>query len=218
MFANRTEAGRRLAAAMRHLADRTPIVYALPRGGVPVAVEVAESLEAPLELILVRKIGVPGWQELAIGAIVDGKTPVTVLNDAVIRELRVDDDSIRKAETAALAELERRRTAYLADRTPPDAKGRWAIVVDDGIATGATVRAALKGLRRQEPAGIVLAVPVAPDDTLAQLGEEADEVVCLETPRPFTAVGAHYRDFGQISDDDVRAILERHHAGRPKDG
>lgn len=221
MFANRTEAGRRLAAALVNLPslapdardtlapERGPIVYALPRGGVPVAAEVAAALHAPLDLILVRKIGVPGWEELALGAVVDGSVPVTVLNDEVVRERRVGRADIETAERTARTELESRRTTYLAGRAPLDPAARTAIVVDDGIATGATARAALRGLRRQKPERIVLAIPVAPSDALETLRDEVDEIVCLETPWPFSAVGAHYRDFGQVSDDEVRKALQR---------
>ena len=208
-FRDRTEAGRRLAAALAgHKAER-PVVLALPRGGVPVAAEVAAALDGPLDLILVRKIGVPFQPELAMGAVADGARPLVVRNEDVIRAAGISESAFAAVEARELEEIRRRRSQYLGDRVHPALKGRVVIVIDDGIATGATTRAALRAVRAQEPARLVLAVPVAPPDTVAELSGEADEIVCLEEPEPFFAIGVHYADFGQISDAEVTATLER---------
>ncbi len=206
-FADRSNAGRLLAARLLRLKGRRPVVLALPRGGVPVGFEVARALAAPLDLALVRKIGAPHQPELAIGAIADGATPVVETDPVLIARLRVTPAYFEQAKQAELAELERRRQAYLGDRPPEDLHGRVAIVVDDGIATGATMRAALRSVRRRGPVLLVLAVPVAPPVTLARLGAEADEVVCLETPEEFMAVGEFYRHFPQLDDAEVTALL-----------
>ncbi|MDX1610411.1 MAG: phosphoribosyltransferase family protein [Halofilum sp. (in: g-proteobacteria)] len=210
IFTNRTEAGRLLAGELqaRHYAD--PVVLALPRGGVPVAAEVASALRAPLDLVLVRKIGVPYQPELALAAVVDGEQPELVINEDVRRHAGVDDAELAELEAAELHELERRRALYLQDRPRAPIRDRTAIVVDDGIATGATVRAALLALRRAQPARLVLAIPVAPPDTVQRLRAEVDELVCLETPRWFGAIGAFYRDFRQTSDREVIDLLARH--------
>jgi len=206
-FHNRTDAGVRLSAAlMRYRAER-PIVLALPRGGVPVAVEVARALTAPLDLLLVRKIGVPAQKELAMGAVVDGAAPTVVRNEQVIREAGVSEADFSAACRHELAEIERRRRAYLGARKPPEIAGRTVIVVDDGLATGATMRAALHALRVHKPARLVLAVPVAPDDAIAAMRHEADDVVCLETHALFGAIGAYYDDFHQVPDSEVVAAL-----------
>lgn len=206
-FIDRTEAGRRLAEALDAYAGKEAVVLALPRGGVPVAAEVASRLGAPLDLLIVRKIGVPYQPELAMGAVVDGEAPVVVRNEDVIRQADVSQAEFDRVRDHELAEIERRRERYLAGRQPVDIAGRTAIVIDDGIATGATVRAAIRGLRRKKPAEIVLAVPVAPPDTVAMLETEADRVVCLEQPSFFQAIGLHYRDFRQVSDEEVIATL-----------
>lgn len=206
-FVDRTEAGRRLAEALDAYAGKEAVVLALPRGGVPVAAEVASRLGAPLDLLIVRKIGVPYQPELAMGAVVDGEAPVVVRNEDVIRQADVSQAEFDRVRDHELAEIERRRERYLAGRQPVDIAGRTAIVIDDGIATGATVRAAIRGLRRKKPAEIVLAVPVAPPDTVAMLETEADRVVCLEQPSFFQAIGLHYRDFRQVSDEEVIATL-----------
>lgn len=207
MFADRTDAGRRLAAALVHLRDRHPVVLALPRGGVPVGFEVAKVLAAPLDILLVRKIGAPFQPELAAAAIVDGAEPVLVRNEEVIRAYGIDEEWIEAEAARQLAEIERRRRLYCGDRAPVSVRGRTAILVDDGIATGTTVRAALRALARLAPARRVLAVPVAPPDTVASLAHEADEIVALEQPEWMGAVGQFYRDFTQTEDEEVVRLL-----------
>jgi len=209
MFENRRYAGRKLAAALQHYHDRDLVVLALPRGGVPVGAEVAAALGAPLDLLLVRKIGVPWQPELAMGAVIDGGTPIVVRNAKVIELARVTEADFEAASQVELAEIERRRQSYVGERARPNIAGRTAIIVDDGIATGATVRAAIRGLRRRNPEAIVLAVPVAPRDTIETLRAEVDEVVCLEMPADFYAISLYYRDFGQTSDAEVTRILNR---------
>jgi len=209
MFENRRDAGRKLAAALQHYHDRDLVVLALPRGGVPVGAEVAAALGAPLDLLLVRKIGVPWQPELAMGAVIDGGTPIVVRNAEVIELARVTEADFEAASQVELAEIERRRQSYVGERARPNIAGRTAIIVDDGIATGATVRAAIRGLRRRNPEAIVLAVPVAPRDTIETLRAEVDEVVCLEMPADFYAISLYYRDFGQTSDAEVTRILNR---------
>jgi putative phosphoribosyl transferase len=208
-FADRTEAGRLLAERLRHLAAEHPVVLALPRGGVPVGLEIARALQAPLDLVLVRKIGAPFQPELALGAVVDGDRPETVLNEEIVRALGVPESYLAEASARQLEEIERRRARYLAGRTRVPVEGRTAIVVDDGIATGATMEAALHATRRAKPRRLVLATPVAPPDTLERLRPETDEVVCLATPEFFPAIGAFYRDFRQVSDDEVVELLRR---------
>lgn len=208
-FADREEAGRRLADAMAELDFADPVVLALPRGGVPVAVPVAERLGAPLDLLMVRKIGTPGNPELASGAVVDGPAHQVVFNREILRHLNLAEADFEDAIAEQLKVIEERRKRYLAGRAPLPVKGRDAIVVDDGIATGATVKAALKGLRAQEPASITLAVPVGPPDTVAELRGMVDRVVCLETPAFFGAVGAFYDRFEQVTDDEVARTMDR---------
>jgi len=211
-FSDRQDAGHQLARALeRYRADKS-IILALPRGGVPVAEEVAKSLEAPLDLLLVRKIGVPWQPELAMGAVIDGDEPIVVCNDDVFHLAGVSDEDFEAASRSDLAEIERRRQRYLGERPRPEVAGRVAIIVDDGIATGATVRAAIRGLRRRQPAKIVLAVPVAPPNTAADLRGEVDDLVCLETPDFFRAISLYYRDFSQVSDEEVIEILARSQA------
>ncbi|MFW6076318.1 MAG: phosphoribosyltransferase [Hyphomicrobiales bacterium] len=208
-FTDRTEAGRRLGAALAGYRGREAVVLALPRGGVPVAAEIAEALDAPLDLVMVRKIGAPGQPELAMGAVVDGPDPLVVRNEEVIRGLDVDETAFTEACRRELAEIERRRQDLLGTRHPAEVSERTAIVVDDGIATGATTRAALRAVRKRGPAWLVLAVPVAPTSTLAELAGEADDIVCLEDYEPFGAIGMFYSDFRQLSDRDVIDILAR---------
>src|SRR4051812_15143230 len=184
-FRDRQDAGRQLVPHLLAYAELSPVVLALPRGGVPVAFEVAKALRAPLDLIFVRKIGAPGHAEYGLGAVVDGAHPQVVLNEEALSLLNVPPGYIEEETQRQLKEIERRRQHYLAGRRPVDLEGRVAIVVDDGIATGGTVRAALKGLSRARPAKLILAVPVAPADTIERLRLEADEVVCLMTPEPF---------------------------------
>ncbi len=209
-FIDRTDAGRKLAKALAHYKEQRPVVLALPRGGVPVAAEVAAALDAPLDLILVRKIGVPFQPELAMGAVVDGREPVIVRNEDVISLTGVSEQEFNATRDQQLAEIERRRKLYLGDRPHPQIAGRTVIVVDDGIATGATTRAALRAIRMRKPSKLVLAVPVAPTDTLKQLQGEADDIVCLEGYEDFGAIGFFYSDFAQVSDTEVIAILARH--------
>ena len=213
-FADRVEAGRKLAAALLRYRDRRPVVLALPRGGVVVAGEVAAALAAPLDLVLVRKIGVPSQPELAMGAVVDGREPVVVRNDEVMRAAGVSKAAFLAACTRELVEIERRRRTYLGDRAPIEVRGCTAIVIDDGIATGATIRAALQATRARRPKKLVLAVPVGPTDALAELRHEADDVVCLEKYRDFDAIGMLYDDFRQVTDEEVTEILARF-AGEP---
>jgi len=215
-FRNRSEAGVKLAQLLLAYKDQQPAVLALPRGGVPVAAEVARALGAPLDLILVRKIGVPFQPELAMGAVVDGADPIVVRNEDVIRLSGVSGDEFKAVCERELAEIERRRQRYLGDRARVEVAGRTAIVIDDGVATGATTRAALRATRARNPKKLVLAVPVAPTDSLAELRQEADDVVCVENHDMFGAIGLYYRDFRQIADEEVIEILRRFPA-RPDD-
>lgn len=208
-FRDRSDAGRRLARALSAYKGQDAVVFALPRGGAPVAAVIAAELHAPLDLVLVRKIGVPYQPELAMGAIADGGEAVAVRNEDVIGLTGVSETEFEAVCAKERAEIERRRKLYLGARARPDAAGRVAIVVDDGVATGATTRAALRAVRALRPSKLVLAVPVAPTDTLEALREEADEIVCLEHYRDFGAIGFFYADFRQISDDEVIAALDR---------
>ena len=208
VFPDRTEAGRRLAEQLKHLKDQQPVVLALPRGGVPVAYEVARALEAPLDLVLVRKIGAPFQPELAIGAVVDGERPELVLNSDLISDYGIPESYVEGERRRQLAEIERRRDLYLAGRERAPVQDRTAIVIDDGIATGATMEAALHATRRAHPRRLVLAVPVAPPDTIERLRPEVDEVVCLRIPAFLGAIGSFYRDFRQLRDEDVIRLLE----------
>jgi putative phosphoribosyl transferase len=206
-FRNRTEAGRALARVLSRYAGRDDVVVlALPRGGVPVAYEVAKELGAPLDVFLVRKLGVPGHEELAMGAIASGG--VLVLDDGVVRWLGISEDQIQKTLARELDELRRREAAYRDGRPLPDLKGKTVILVDDGLATGASMQAAARAVRRHDPVRIVVAVPVASRATCDQFREEVDEVVCAVTPAPFYAVGNWYEDFSQTSDEEVRELLE----------
>ena len=207
-FANRTEAGRLLAEKLVNYAGRADvIVLGLPRGGVPVAFEVAQRLGALLDVFIVRKLGVPGFEELAAGAIASGG--VRVLNVDVMRAIPLADEAINAFTARETAELERREQIYREGRPPPELRDRIVILVDDGLATGATMRAAVKALRERGAAKIVVAVPVGPPDTCHALEERADETICLSTPEFFQAVGQYYEDFSQTSDEDVRELLSQ---------
>jgi len=208
IFRDRADAGRQLAAELREYADRDDVtVFALPRGGVPVAFEVATALHAPLDLFLVRKLGLPGRKELAMGAIATGG--VRVLNEDVVRGLRIPDEVIDAAAAEEEKELSRRERLYRGNRRPADVRGRTVILVDDGLATGSTMRAAVAALRKQSPAEIVVAVPIGAPETCAGFESLADETVCVHTPEPFFAVGMWYGDFSQTTDEEVRELLER---------
>jgi predicted phosphoribosyltransferase len=207
-FEDRTDAGRRLAERLAAYVGRSDVlVLALPRGGVPVGFEVAARIGAPLDVFVVRKLGVPGHAELAFGAIASGG--VRVLNESVVRGLRIPDDVMESITAAEQQELERRQRLYRDDRPAPDVRGRTVLLVDDGLATGATMRAAVAGLRQQGPGRIVVAVPTAAPSTCLELGEVADEVVSVITPEPFQAVGLWYRDFSPTEDVEVRALLDQ---------
>jgi len=207
-FRDRLEAGRSLARKLDKYAGRPEvIVLALPRGGVPVAYEVARALEAPLDIFVVRKLGVPGHEELAMGAIASGG--VRVLNDDVVQVFRIPQRLIESTVAREMRELERRELAYRNGRPLPDLRGRLVILVDDGLATGSTMRAAVAALRRLEPARIVVAVPTASPTVCEEFRHEADECVCDITPDPFHAVGLWYEDFSQTTDEEVRDFLER---------
>lgn len=207
MFTDRTDAGRQLADALQQFKGRNVVILALPRGGLPVAYEVAKSLDAPLDLVLVRKIGAPYQKELAVGAIVDGEHPQIVTNPDVMRMLGISQDYIDEAAAEQLKEIERRRKLYFghSERVPLD--GKTAIIIDDGIATGATMRAALQAILQSKAEKVIIAVPVASPDIIRSLKAEADEVICLEEHPDFGAVGMYYQEFFQVSDDEVVRIL-----------
>jgi putative phosphoribosyl transferase len=210
IFRDRKDAGRKLAAALGGFQGQDCVVLALPRGGVPVAAEVADALDAPLDLLLVRKIGAPRQPELAVGAVIDGGEPIVVRDPEIMRATGTSESAFQAICARELKEIERRRTFYLGSRKPVPLAGRIAIIVDDGLATGNTMRAALEGARLRGPAMLVMAVPVAPKSAVADFRAEADEVFCLETPDPFGAVGQFYRDFSETGDDEVIALLARH--------
>ena len=198
-----------MAKALARFAPAHPLVLALPRGGVPVAYEVAKALDAEMDLLFVRKIGAPGYAELGLGAVVEGVEPQLVLNESVVRQLGPNPNYIRAEMQRQLAEIERRRQAYMGTTPPIEVLRRTVIVVDDGIATGGTMRAALRGVRKNHPARLILAVPVAPADSIAELADECDEIICLAQPEPFYAVGPHYAVFDQTSDDEVIRLVRK---------
>src|SRR5438034_4775586 len=207
-FPNRTAAGRLLAEKLVNYAGRDDvIVLGLPRGGVPVAFEVAQRLGAPLDVFIVRKLGVPGFEELAAGAIASGG--VRVLNQDVVRAIPHAEEAIEAVTARETAELERREQIYREGRPPPELRGRIVILVDDGVATGATMRAAVKALRQSGAARVVVAVPVGPPDTCLEIEQLADQTICLSKPPFFQAVGQYYEDFSQTSDADVRELLSQ---------
>jgi putative phosphoribosyl transferase len=214
-YRNREEAGRELAGALLKYKQEKPVILAIPRGGVPVGFEVAKALDAPLDVIVVRKLGAPDEPELGIGAVVDGDNPQGILNERIISELGVSQEYLEQEVERQLKEIRRRQKAYRGGRPRVDVKGRAAIVIDDGIATGSSVRAALRGIRRAGPKKLVLAVPVAPAETIDAMREEADEIVCLMMPYPFYAVGQFYRDFHQVTDDEVTKLLDVARGERP---
>jgi len=212
VFDDREHAGRVLAQRLRHYAGRDDVlVLALPRGGVPVAFEVAKALRAPLDIFLVRKLGAPGHEELAMGAIASGG--VRVINHEVVDALGVPASVIEATAAREERELKRREQAYRGSRPAPQVEGRTVILIDDGLATGSSMRAAVAALRQQKPARIVVAVPVAAPSTCEEFRAEVDEIVCATTPEPFLAVGRWYHDFAQTGDEDVRALLERAQRG-----
>jgi putative phosphoribosyl transferase len=207
IFADRHDAGRALAEALLLRDDlKDPVVLALPRGGLPVGREVARALGAPLDIMVVRKLGLPQQPELAMGAVASGG--IRVLNPEVVREAAVPDSVLDDLAQAESREVERRERAYRGDRSPPEIEGRMVILVDDGIATGSTVRAAIQAVRARGARGVIVATPVAPPDTVRLLGQEADDVVCLATPEPFFAISLHYRSFPQVDDREVKRILD----------
>ncbi|MCJ2180718.1 phosphoribosyltransferase [Novosphingobium album (ex Hu et al. 2023)] len=215
LFTDRREAGRKLAGAVRDLDFKDPVVLALPRGGVPVGFEVAEALGAPLDILMVRKIGAPGHEEYGIGALVDGVSPQVVVDEGLARMVGASRNYIDMQIARELAEIERRRALYRTG-SPVTLTGRTVIVVDDGIATGGTVRAALQGIAKAGAAKVVLAVPLAPADVLSSLTELCDRVICLASPDPFHAVGMHYSDFRQTEDEEViRLLAEARNGNRP---
>jgi len=208
IYRDRIEAGKHLAALLAHYADRDDLlVLALPRGGVPVAYEVAKALRAPLDIFLVRKLGVPGYEELAMGAIATGG--VRVLNDDVVEQLFIPAGVIDSVSANELRELERRERAYRGNRPEPEVRGKTVILVDDGLATGSTMRAAATALRQQSPARIIVAVPVSAPQTCDEYRMSVDEIVCATTPEPFYGVGRWYQDFSQTTDEEVRDLLEQ---------
>lgn len=207
IFRDRQEAGRELARALRRDWEAPPVVLALPRGGVPVAYEVAREIGAPLDVFLVRKIGAPGQPELGIGAVAQGG--VRILNEPVIAMLNVSPEVLARITEEETAELERRSRRFRGDRPLPDLRGRTVIVVDDGLATGVSASAAIRALRRFEPAQLILAVPVCAPETVEALRPEADEIVCVQMPREFLAVGYWYREFNQTTDEEVVRLLDR---------
>jgi putative phosphoribosyl transferase len=207
IFANRKEAGQKLALRLRKYANRGDIVVlGAPRGGVPVAFEIAVDLKAPLDVFVLRKLGVPGREELAFGAIASGG--VRILNRDIVEGLGITGLDIERVTRAEKQELERRERTYRGGKAPLNVSGLTIILVDDGIATGSTMKAAVRALRQMKPARIVIAVPVAPPSTCNQLRSEADELVCLETPQPFYGVGQFYSDFSQVSDEEVKELLD----------
>ena len=216
IYRDRVDAGKQLAKRLTDFADRDDVlVLALPRGGVPVAYEVAKALQVPMDIFLVRKLGVPGHEELAMGAISTGG--VRVLNDDVVSYLRIPGDVIDAVAAGELKELERREREYRGDRPEPDVRGKTVILIDDGLATGSTMRAAAAALRQQNPTRIIVAVPVSAPQTCDEYRMGVDEIICARTPEPFFGVGMWYEDFSQTTDDEVRDLLgkARNETGRP---
>ncbi len=216
IYRDRVDAGKQLAKRLTDFADRDDVlVLALPRGGVPVAYQVAKALQVPMDIFLVRKLGVPGHEELAMGAISTGG--VRVLNDDIVSYLRIPRDVIDAVAAGELKELERREREYRGDRPEPDVRGKTVILIDDGLATGSTMRAAAAALRQQNPTRIIVAVPVSAPQTCDEYRMGVDEIICARTPEPFFGVGMWYEDFSQTTDDEVRDLLgkARNETGRP---
>jgi putative phosphoribosyl transferase len=224
MYRDRQEAGQKLGIELAKMQLHEPLVLALPRGGVPVAAEVARALEAPLDLVIVRKVGAPGNPELAVAAIVDGDPPDVVLNRGIIEAYVLDDDELRILISRERPELERRRLAYRGTRSPLSISGKSVVLVDDGAATGTTMKVAVRALKRRSPREIIVALPVAPPETVAELTQEADQVICLGQPTRFQALSYHYLTFPQLTDKEVTEALDeaahrygaRRRAGRHK--
>lgn len=210
MFTDRREAGQRLLNRLGRLDPENTVILALPRGGLPVADVIAEALGVPLDIVLVRKIGVPGQPEFAIAAVTNGKHPKITVNEDVARMTGLDDADIARLAERELPEIRRRREIYLKGRSSVPLAGKIVVVVDDGLATGATMRAALQLVREEHPARLIAAIPVAPAVQIAALERVCDEIICLECPAEFRAVGQHYHDFGQVSDATVSNIIARH--------
>ena len=208
IFQDRSEAGRELATTLASKGYDSPVILALPRGGVPVAIEVARALKAPMDLVMVRKIGAPGQPELAVAAVVNGDNPQIVVNEEIARSFRLSQADIEEMSKTRLVEIRRRRKLYLKGRSQIPMDGRTVIVIDDGIATGATVRVSLRAVRAKDPARLVLAVPVAPPDVVQELAAEVDDLICLHRPMPFGAIGRFYADFPQTPDEEVIALLD----------
>jgi len=207
LFRDRTDAGRQLAQKLEHLKATKPLVLALPRGGVPVGIEIARALNAPLDLLLVRKIGVPTQPELALGAVVDGDEPHTFINKGIARAAHISEAELAAATKREIEEIGRRRHLWLTGRHQVPIAGRTAIVVDDGVATGASIRVALKAVKAERAARVILAAPVAPSDTAEELRADCDEAVFVATPEDFMAVGSFYQDFRQLEDSEVKDLL-----------
>jgi putative phosphoribosyl transferase len=214
LFRDRQDAGRQLAAALMEFKEHDCVVLALPRGGVPVAAEVARALNAPLELLLVRKIGAPRQPELAIGSVIDGGTPIIVRDNELMRLTGTSTREFDQICARELAEIERRREIYIGNRPQMPVAGKIAIIVDDGLATGNTMRVALQAVRLRKPATLVMAVPVAPVGVREEFRGDADRIVCLATPEPFRAVGYFYDDFSPTSDEEVVALMALAREGR----